>query len=73
MAKYKFGIMDITPKLKQEYNTNKPKKYHCFSVEDEIIELLLKNFPVIPCYWYSPNEKKGCRNEEWKDLHFDCR
>ena len=73
MAKHEFGIMDIAPTLKQEYNKYEPEKYHCISVEDEYIESLLKELSVIPCYWHSPNEKKGCRNEEWKDLHFDCR
>ena len=73
MAKHEFGIMDIAPTLKQEYNKYEPEKYHCISVEDEYIESQLKELSVIPCYWHSPNEKKGCRNEEWKDLHFDCR
>ena len=42
MAKHEFGIMDIPPTQEQEYNTYEPEKYHCLSVEDEIIESLLQ-------------------------------
>lgn len=60
MAKHEFGIMDIAPTLKQEYNKYEPEKYHCISVEDEYIEPLLKEFSVIPCYWHSlKQEKRG--------------
>ena len=52
MAKHEFGIMDIPPTREQEYNTYEPEKYHCLSVEDEIIESLLQEFSVIPCYWH---------------------
>ena len=60
MAKHEFGIMDIPPTRVQEYNTYEPEKYHCLSVEDEIIESLLQDFSVIPCYWHSLNrEERG--------------
>ena len=60
MAKHEFGIMDIAPTLKQEYNKYEPEKYHCISVEDEYIEPLLKELSVIPCYCHSlKQEKRG--------------
>ena len=60
MAKHEFGIMDIAPTLKQEYNKYEPEKYHCISVEDEYIGPLLKELSVIPCYWHSlKQEKRG--------------
>ena len=60
MAKHEFGIMDIAPTLKQEYNKYEPEKYHCISVEDEYIESLLKELSVIPCYWHSlQQEERG--------------
>ena len=58
MAKHEFGIMDIPPTREQEYNTYEPEKYHCLSVEDEIIESLLQEFSVIPCYWHSLNREE---------------
>ncbi|MDY5399250.1 MAG: hypothetical protein SPG31_00130 [Eubacterium coprostanoligenes] len=58
MAKHEFGIMDIAPTLKQEYNKYEPEKYHCISVEDEYIESLLKELSVIPCYWHSLQQEE---------------
>ena len=60
MARHEFGIMDIAPRLEQEYNGYEPEKYHCISVDDENIMPLLKDLSVIPCYWNSlRREEKG--------------
>ena len=58
MAKHEFGIMDIAPTPKQEYNKYEPEKFHCISVEDEYIESLLKELSVIPCYWHSLQQEE---------------
>ena len=42
MARLEFGIMNIAPRLRPEYNDYEPEKYHFISVNDENIEPLLK-------------------------------
>lgn len=60
MARHEFGIIDIAPRLGQEYNDYEPEKYHCISVDDENIVPLLEELSVIPCYWNSlKREEKG--------------
>lgn len=53
MAKHEFGIMNISPKRDERYDTYEPEKYNCISVHDDYIEPLLDNLSLIDCYWHT--------------------
>lgn len=53
MAKHEFGIMNISPKLNERYDTYEPEKYDCISVHDDYIESLLDKLSHINCYWHT--------------------
>ena len=53
MAKHEFGIMNISPKPNERYDTYEPEKYDCISVHDDYIEPLLEKLSLIDCYWHT--------------------
>ena len=56
MAKHEFGIMKVTPKLNERYDTYEPEKYDCISIDDDFIEPLLDKLAQIDCYWHTLNQ-----------------
>ncbi len=59
MAKHEFGIMKITPKLNERYDTYEPEKYDCISIHDDFIEPLLDKLAHIDCYWHTLDRPEG--------------
>ena len=53
MAKHEFGIMNVSPKPNERYDSYEPEKYNCISVHDDCIEPLLDKLEQIECYWHT--------------------
>ena len=53
MAKHQFGIMSLSPKLNERYDSYEPEKYDCIPIHDDYIEPLLEKLACIQCYWHT--------------------
>ena len=53
MAKHEFGIMNVSPKPHERYDSYEPEKYNCISVHDDCIEPLLDKLEQIESYWHT--------------------
>ena len=53
MAKHEFGIMEVSPKMNERYDSYEPEKYNCISVHDDHIEPLLAKLKNIDFYWHT--------------------
>ena len=53
MAKHEFEIMAEAPQQGQRYDTYEPWKYTCISIEDSVLEDVVKKFNAIDFYWHT--------------------
>ena len=53
MAKHEFGLMPRAPLAGERYDVYEPYRYHCITVDDEIIEELCRKTADIKVYWHT--------------------
>ncbi len=53
MAKHEFGLMPRAPLAGERYDVYEPYRYHCITVDDEIIEKLCRKTADIKVYWHT--------------------
>lgn len=50
MASHEFGLL---PRPEGSYEAYEPARYHCISVDDELIEPLLERLMAVPTFFHS--------------------